>query len=936
MMRLEWYAGASTVLATGVVLSAFHQRANFYSAMVYLFQSNLCMMILVNLIALIYSTFVYSLQRVCFGQLRAVEVEQLYEKAWFAVTETCLAMTMFRDEIGGFFIVMFVALLTGKVWGWIGEGRIEALEQQPPANPRLFHTRLIISLCLSLVYDAWLLYYAVSTVIDQAKSDMMVMFLFEFAVLLVTSLHTALRYGIILLDISIIKRQTQERLVERRREIREERAAIIRRREEAAAAAEAAAATGQEGGEGAVAALETEEDNEPLPDEDDVDEMDIEVAGWEAKGQYILGLDLWTDFTKLCIYAVFFIVLLNFYGLPLHIIRDLFMTVRSFIKRLGALMKYRQAIKDMNRYEDASEQDLARENTCIICREDMHVWNQNDPARIERTRPKKLPCGHILHLGCLKSWMERQQVCPTCRRSVVIDDASNAHRNRDNALFRLNLVAAGAAGADPAGAGVGAAAGAGGVAGAPPAANGANPLQNPALPAVNGQAPAPGAAAGAPGHGADANHHNPHPPPPPNGGGGGGPALRMFNIGPLRLGFAQGGARDIQEMAQRLGLPNAIAGGNPPVNNQAAPAGVAGGPPAFGATPTPFAHHVPHATPTSTMSQSTSTASIFQDLRSIERRIELGTIELQLASAEARALRTMLTELQRIRNTEHTPTTAREPTLTVPVDPTGPADPSAVAATDPVAQSTGAAPDASATNATERAPAQAPQEDAPATSSSSAAPDAPDASSSAEQERAALNQAESFFRQWPGMDATLDNGSNSGPDQGAAVGAGGLGDEFGNVPPVRGNSELPPGVQLPPGWSLVPLDQYDPTRRTTTDNDGNSQPGPSNNRVTSQPNPSRDSLPADSREARINALASPLASTVEAVPESNAPAATSAAPMWGGSAQLYGSSSQTTPRATQTQQQQPQQPQQPRPQQNDDESSSESSEGSSEDSSNDS
>jgi E3 ubiquitin-protein ligase synoviolin len=41
------------------------------------------------------------------------------------------------------------------------------------------------------------------------------------------------------------------------------------------------------------------------------------------------------------------------------------------------------------------------------------------PTLNERSRPKKLPCGHILHLGCLKSWLERQQVCPTCRRPVV-------------------------------------------------------------------------------------------------------------------------------------------------------------------------------------------------------------------------------------------------------------------------------------------------------------------------------------------------------------------------------------------------------------------------------------------------------------------------------------------------------------------------------------
>ena len=33
---------------------------------------------------------------------------------------------------------------------------------------------------------------------------------------------------------------------------------------------------------------------EPLPAEDDVEEMDIEVPGWEAKGQWVLSLDLGT------------------------------------------------------------------------------------------------------------------------------------------------------------------------------------------------------------------------------------------------------------------------------------------------------------------------------------------------------------------------------------------------------------------------------------------------------------------------------------------------------------------------------------------------------------------------------------------------------------------------------------------------------------------
>ncbi|CCD42890.1 similar to gi/6227002/gb/AAF06038.1/AC009360_3 Contains a PF/00097 Zinc finger [Botrytis cinerea T4] len=407
--RLAWYAGISTGLAATVILSAFNQRANFYSACVYLAQSNLCLMILINLILFIFSSFMYGLQRLCYGPLRPIEIEQLYEKAWFAITETCLAMTIFREEVGAWFLVMFVALLTGKVWGWIGDGRVEILEQQPPANPKLFHIRLSISLAVSVIYDAWLMSYTINTVIQQARPNMMVMFLFEFAVLTVSSSSTACRYLISVMEMRVVKKQTEERLIERKREVREERAEMIRQREIARA----------EAGEN------YQEPTAPLPSEDDVEEMDIEVPGWEAKGQWVLTLDLITDFMKLSIYSSFFFILFTFYGLPIHIMRDLFVTARSFVKRLTAFLRYRRATHDMNsRYEDATVEDIQREDTCIICREEMRPWSVTNPpvpagaqprpgTVNERTRPKKLPCGHIHHLGCLKSWLERQQECPT-------------------------------------------------------------------------------------------------------------------------------------------------------------------------------------------------------------------------------------------------------------------------------------------------------------------------------------------------------------------------------------------------------------------------------------------------------------------------------------------------------------------------------------------
>lgn len=126
-----------------------------------------------------------------------------------------------------------------------------------------------------------------------------------------------------------------------------------------------------------------------------------------------------------------------FYGMPIHIIRDVAMTIRSFYKRINDFIRYRQATRDMNaRYPDATPEEISREDVCIICRENMNPWRppgeetaQHPEAAVnnlhfplpmdERLRPKKLPCGHILHFACLRSWLERQQNCPTCRAPVL-------------------------------------------------------------------------------------------------------------------------------------------------------------------------------------------------------------------------------------------------------------------------------------------------------------------------------------------------------------------------------------------------------------------------------------------------------------------------------------------------------------------------------------
>lgn len=138
------------------------------------------------------------------------------------------------------------------------------------------------------------------------------------------------------------------------------------------------------------------------------------------------------DFLKLILYLTFFSVLCMFYGMPIHIIRDVAMTIRSFYKRINDFVRYRQATRDMNaRYPDATVDDISGDDVCIICRESMRPWQQLGPRHTdannpsspspweERLRPKRLPCGHVLHFACLRSWLERQQNCPTCRAPVL-------------------------------------------------------------------------------------------------------------------------------------------------------------------------------------------------------------------------------------------------------------------------------------------------------------------------------------------------------------------------------------------------------------------------------------------------------------------------------------------------------------------------------------
>jgi len=303
--------------------------------------------ILTNLALVTACTFIYALQRLFYGPLRPIEIEHLSEKAWYAVLDTLLAMPSLRDEVGGWMLAVFVLLLAGKVWSWIGEGRVDILEQQPPQNPRLFHTRLASSLLVSTAFSAAMLRYCIATVKDDPRPGMMVIFTFEFAILLIFSLFTLLRYVLALTEARVLKQQTKAKMDERRAEIRAERERLEQEREGS-----------------------TDPDSLPaLPSEEDVDENEIDVPGWEEKRRWLFGLELATGSSFMSQSALSELTHLRFHQTHclhrlLWHLSDLYGTAHAHhSRRLSYLCLFRQActgLQQLPQGHSEHEQPISR------------------------------------------------------------------------------------------------------------------------------------------------------------------------------------------------------------------------------------------------------------------------------------------------------------------------------------------------------------------------------------------------------------------------------------------------------------------------------------------------------------------------------------------------------------------------------------------------
>uniref|UniRef100_A0A1I7T5E8 E3 ubiquitin-protein ligase hrd-1 n=1 Tax=Caenorhabditis tropicalis TaxID=1561998 RepID=A0A1I7T5E8_9PELO len=159
---------------------------------------------------------------------------------------------------------------------------------------------------------------------------------------------------------------------------------------------------------------------------------------WDNKAVYLLYAELFINLIRCILYGFFAVIMLRVHTFPLFSVRPFYQSVRALHKAFLDVVLSRRAINAMNSQFPivTSDELAAMDATCIICREEM----TGDAA------PKRLPCSHVFHAHCLRSWFQRQQTCPTCRTDIwqVRNGTANGGNGGDAARNAIGNNEAGA------------------------------------------------------------------------------------------------------------------------------------------------------------------------------------------------------------------------------------------------------------------------------------------------------------------------------------------------------------------------------------------------------------------------------------------------------------------------------------------------------------
>lgn len=382
--------------------------------------------ILINFMVFLFLAIDKALQVLIFGSLRMIEVEHLFEKLPIFAINLLLNLTTGDNNMilnvflmglsmsfKVFHIIMFDRLDYVNV---LIVNKISNHDTQVDLIDVIRHFGLLINFWLNLGFifiDFALAKFLVYDVFQGINSVTCLLFGFQFAVQGVNALTYFAKLSLGIYEIvfyRIRKNEVHENEQDSMAETSESLNAVSEGESEFVTS-------------GNLGEADVEDESDDSIDDNDDDELEFI---WENKPYYTKGVEIASSVLTSISYLSFLYLLTVHSGLslPLSMLQGTYSSIRKTWVEVTQLLAFIEKSKRLDtQLANADLEDLmASDNLCIICREDMHSIEDyqrlfNKPQSPRRS-PKKLKCGHILHLGCLKDWLERSDSCPLCRRKV--------------------------------------------------------------------------------------------------------------------------------------------------------------------------------------------------------------------------------------------------------------------------------------------------------------------------------------------------------------------------------------------------------------------------------------------------------------------------------------------------------------------------------------
>ena len=311
--------------------------------------------------------------------------------------------SMFHERY--FFTVAFFGLLLLylKVFHWILKDRLEALLQSindSTTMKTLIFSRFSLNLVLLAALDYQIIVHCISSIytnqkIDIVSTSLYLMQVMEFTMLLIDLLNLFLQTC---LNFWEFYRSQQSQSDDGNHIVHDDLSDGNR--------------------------VDFDGSQHALNDDGD-DDDDRQFTGLEGKFMYEKAIDVFTRFLKTALHLSMLIP----FRMPMMLLKDVIWDILALYQSATGLWKIWRNNKQLDdslltvtveQLQNSANED----NICIICMDELiHSTNQQT-WKNKNKKPKRLPCGHILHLSCLKNWMERSQTCPICRLPVF-DDKGN-------------------------------------------------------------------------------------------------------------------------------------------------------------------------------------------------------------------------------------------------------------------------------------------------------------------------------------------------------------------------------------------------------------------------------------------------------------------------------------------------------------------------------